>query len=98
MKWFGKRGVAFFDVWTIVHLAFWIVVGAVFVMSGLAHKWWIWPLVVGGAYVWEFVEVAMEHFWPNRVLTWEGKVNRWISDPIMAIVGTAFAIGLLTYM
>ena len=97
MKWFGKRGVAFFDFWTIIHLSFWIVVGTIFTMVGVAHEWWIWPLALAGAYVWEFVETAIEHFWPKRVLTWEGKVNRWISDPLMALIGVAVAIGGLLY-
>lgn len=98
MRWFGKRGIAFFDVWTVIHLAFWLVVGAVFVMVGAAHAWWIWPLVIGGAYVWEIFETLLEHFVPERVLTFEGKMNRWVSDPLMAIVGTGAAILMLLYL
>ena len=98
MKWFGERGKAFFDAWTVIHLAFWLVVGAVFVMAGVAGKWWVWPVVFAGAYIWEVAETLFEHFVPERVLTWEGKVNRWISDPLMAVIGVGAAIWLLLHM
>jgi len=86
MQFFGKRGTAFFDAWTIVHLCFWLVVGANFKQIG-APPFLFWPLVGVGAYAWEIVESWLDEY-TNLEMTKEGRINRWVSDPIMAYVGS----------
>jgi len=92
MRFFGKRGHAFFDAWTLVHLAFWFVIGA-----NLEHfdttQWVRWTLIGVGALVWEVIETVLDER-TSLQMTKESWMNRWISDPIMAFVGGFF--GMLT--
>lgn len=87
MQWFGPRGKAFFDAWTVVHLAFWLVVGANFEQLELA-QWLRWVLIMSGALLWEVVEIALASL-TKMEMTQEGRLNRWVSDPLMAVAGSA---------
>jgi len=93
MKLIGKRGEAFFDAWTIVHIAFWFVIGANMEHLGVSH-WIRWPAALAGAYVWEVVEQWLEAHAPFDV-TPESWQNRWISDPLMALIGTLLGMLIL---
>jgi len=93
MQFFGKRGDAFFDAWTIVHLAFWIAVGGNLEHLQLEH-WIRWPAVLLGAYIWEILESWLDTSGLMQNMTRESWVNRWVSDPLMALVGTF--LGMLT--
>jgi len=93
MRWIGKRGKAFFDAWSIVHFAFWLVVGANFEQLQLS-PWLRWSLVIAGAFVWEFIEVALDTL-TNLEMTHEGRLNRWVSDPLMAVAGSAAGMYLI---
>lgn len=89
----GKRGEAFFDAWTVVHLAFWLVVGANMHALGVPQAW-RWPLLVVGALVWEVAETALEKY-TDLVAQPEGPWNRWVSDPLTSIVGGAAGMFLI---
>jgi len=93
MQWFGKRGESFFDAWTVVHLAFWLVVGANFEQVGVPH-FWRWAIILVGAFVWEAIEVVLDSR-TDLEMTHEGKLNRWVSDPIMAVAGGAAGMYLI---
>ena len=84
-QFFGKRGNAFFDAWTLVHLAFWFMVGANLEQLGWS-QWVRWSLVAVFAFIWEAVETWLDAR-TSLEMTHESWVNRWISDPIMAFVG-----------
>ena len=93
MKWIGSRGKAFFDAWTIVHLAFWLVMGANFQQLGL-FPWWRWSIIIIGAFLWECIEVALDTL-TKMEMTHEGSLNRWVSDPLMAVIGSAAGMYLI---
>ena len=93
MKWYGKPGTAFLDRWTLVHLAFWFVIGANMEAIGVPHTW-RWPLILVGAFLWEVVETGLEKY-TNVVVVPEGPWNRWVSDPIMGVVGGAAGMYLI---
>jgi fucose 4-O-acetylase-like acetyltransferase len=82
---FGKRGDALLDAWSLVHLAFWFMVGANLAQLNIA-LWLCWVLTIGGAFVWELIETWLDELdWFQ--MTKESKLNRWVSDPIMACIG-----------
>ena len=83
--WPIRTGKTFFDRWTLVHLAFWYVVGAN--LSSQKVSWWVsFGIMIVGAYLWEAFE--QEILEPRgKVKFPEGKLNRWVSDPLMAVVG-----------
>lgn len=75
------------DRWTLVHLAFWFVVGANFNLWGLDNEVAQWSIVVGGAVVWELVEMTLEKYvWKTPA---EKFWDRWVSDILAAIAGAA---------
>ena len=98
MRWIGEAGSSFFDVWSVVHLAFWLVVGSNVeaIAAAKQHEWKNVSLVVGvlvGAYAWEFVERFL--FEPAGYVRFpEIWYNRWISDPLVGVLG-AFLGALL---
>jgi hypothetical protein len=81
----GKPGQGILDRWSFVHLAVWFAVGGnlgaqhVSLVSCLA-------IFVVGAYLWEVVETTLEKY-TNLVAVHEGPLNRWVSDPAMALIG-----------
>lgn len=72
------------DRWTLIHFAFWGVVGANFM-------WHQVPLVIAviltfvGAVAWELIEMVLEKY--NLVTGSEKWFNRWVSDIIVAGMG-----------
>jgi hypothetical protein len=90
MQFFGQRGQAFFDAWTLVHLAFWFMVGANMEQLQWPH-WLRWTLVGVFALLWEAFETWMDEN-TSLEMTRESWVNRWLSDPIMAFVGAFFGM------
>ena len=87
MKFFAWKhsGEAFIDRWTLVHIAFWFVVGANLQALGVEHMW-RWPIILIGAYLWEVIESLLEEY-TNIVAVPESVINRWVSDPFMSVVG-----------
>lgn len=87
MKFFAWRhsGEAFIDRWTLVHIAFWFVVGANLQALGVEYMW-RWPIILIGAYLWEIIELLLEEY-TNLVAVPESAINRWVSDPLMSVIG-----------
>jgi hypothetical protein len=82
--WFGTTGTSFFDRWSIVHLAFWFVACADMRARNVpALPYWL--ITVGVAYLWELFEwqVLEPHGWVKHP---ESPINRWVSDPLMAVL------------
>ena len=82
-------GQSFLDVWTIVHLAFWIFIGSCL---------WAWkfqekPALIACfllALLWEVFEYFIAfRFWPNVWLDPESFLNSLVSDPLTCLVGFA---------
>lgn len=96
MKWLWPivTGKTFFDSSTIIHLCAWIFIG-----SGCAYAGW--PLWLGMlicmmvAIGWEFFEIHAELWWPDTWQHPESWHNRWVSDPLMCILGVALAYWLV---
>jgi hypothetical protein len=91
MKWFfgGRTGYAFFDVWSIVHFCFWLVVGSG-LWSAKVNRIHALIVCLVLAYGWEVFERYAEKKWPNLWLNPESWWNSWISDPLMAVLGLFF--------
>lgn len=92
MRWLWpiKTGESFFDLWSLTHFAFWYVVGADVKALQAAGKvkGLLYPLLLAlaFAFVWELVE--RYGFEPRGLVVFpERWWNRWISDPLMAVVG-----------
>lgn len=92
----GQTGKSFFDGWSIVHLAFWIVIGSTIAAFHV-------PFLVGMlinmafAYGWEIFERYAEKRWPNVWRHPESKINSWISDPLMCVLGTIIGYIIFFY-
>lgn len=89
----NHNGEAFLDRWTLVHLAFWFVIGANMQAIGI-DQMWRWPIILVGAYVWEIIETGLEKY-TNLVAAPESIINRWVSDPLMGIIGGTAGMLLL---
>lgn len=90
MDWFvGRTGYSLFDVWSIVHFCFWVVIG-----SGLwALKWRGGDYILGCltvALAWEAFERYAEDRWPEFWLNPESWWNAWVSDVAMCPLGIWF--------
>ena len=101
MDWLdGHTGTSFFDVWSIVHFSFWIVVGSVLWSSEYKKKQELRPpqayrvehfaFALGLSYIWELVERPLENSFPQYWLSPESWWNSWVSDPLMCVVGLLF--------
>ena len=84
--WPIRTGRTFFDVWSLVHFAFWFVVGSVPWSTKMSRPLAL-GLCLGGAYAWEVFERYAEKRWPNLWLNPESWQNAWISDPLMCMLG-----------
>lgn len=89
----GPQGGALIDRWTLVHLAFWFVIGANMEVLHIPH-WFRWPGLLLGAFAWEVLEELLEVY-TDMVAEPESRLNRWISDPLMAIIGGAAGMYLV---
>jgi hypothetical protein len=88
MTWlYGKTGVSLFDGWFIIHTAFWMVIGGNARAFQLKHNWAFAVALAGSlvfAYVWEFIETFLQKH-TDIVLHHEGWLNRYVSDPLIAM-------------
>lgn len=84
----GTAGRGLLDVWSVVHFAFWFVVGAD--IRALAGRVSLRSMAIClmVAYAWEVAERFLLE--PRGLVTHpESLLNRWISDPLMCVVGVA---------
>jgi hypothetical protein len=95
--WPIRSGQTFFDVWSVVHLAFWLVVGGNLEALHQIGKLPALGLAYGCGFAlsfgWEILERILEL--NGLVKIPEGKLNRWVSDPLMALIGMALGIFLV---
>ena len=75
-----------FDRWTLVHFAFWFVIGANYTWHGVPYLWAAIGTLVG-ALLWEVAETLLERY--DLVVGKEKPINRWVSDILIAFVGSA---------
>ena len=79
-------GYSFFDVWAIVHLAFWIFLGST-LWAVHVPRWTAIGFSLGVAYAWEIFEHVMAPLHPEIWKDPESWWNAWLSDPLMCVVG-----------
>jgi hypothetical protein len=96
MKWLWpiKSGKTVFDVWFVVHFAFWIVAGSTFAAFHVPLMYGM-LMMVGLAFAWElferYAEVNLPNIWKNT----ESWVNAYLSDiGIAGVLGTLFGYWL----
>ena len=90
MNWFiGRTGYAFFDVWSIVHVAFWIYGGSIF-WSFKMNRVLAMGICLALSYMWEFFERYAEKKWPHLWLNPESWWNGYVSDPLTCVLGVLF--------
>jgi len=100
MSWLiGTTGRAFFDVWSVAHLAFWVFVGSVLWPlikdSGLPLRMIALGACLIAAYAWEGFEKIAEVRWPQLWLHKESLSNSLISDPLTTVIGVLGMMYLL---
>jgi hypothetical protein len=102
MRWLWpiQTGTTMFDVWSIVHLCFWLVLGANWEAVRVSRHWQqCWAAVLGStlalALLWEVFErwYAEPHGWVAHPEVW---FNRWLSDPLVGLTGVALGILLIS--
>lgn len=97
MNWFGfNTGYSFLDVWTLVHLSFWIFIGST-LWAFEINKWIATACCLGVAYAWEVFEYFMAPKYPNTWKNPESWWNAWISDPLTCVVGVLLIWWLLDH-
>ena len=87
-------GQTFFDVWSLPHLGFWVVIGSTCWALLNKHKWKSFWISLAIAYIWEIFEMFAETQWPDTWQDPESFINSLISDPLTCVVGF-FGIWLL---
>lgn len=83
--WPIKTGKTFFDVWTIVHVTFWVFTGHI----AWVFQWNRWYSMLGFlalAFSWEAFERVMEPRRPDLWLNPESWVNAYLSDAVLTCV------------
>lgn len=83
----------FFDEWSVIHFCIFCAIAGYVTMTKL--PWWGTMLIaVGAAFGWEVIEMVFE---ANQD-TYVGEVwyNRWISDPLVDLIGAGVGIWLVT--
>ena len=94
--WPIKTGQTFFDVWSICHFAAGVIIGYdVAAQNRSLLRLVIITLILG--YLWEVVETGIEKFFPKFIKHHEGKLNRWVSDPLMVLVGALLGSWLVGF-
>ena len=79
-------GQSLIDIWTLVHLCFWIVVGSTlwaFKAPKLKSVVVCWLISLA----WEVFEVFAFKLWPDKWQDPESWYNSFISDPLTSIIG-----------
>lgn len=89
-KLFGTTGYSFFEYWTLGHVCFWIWAGTVSAGLRLNRTYFFLGALVA-AYGWEVVETFLEQWYPELATHPESWWNRWLSDPLMCVVGLLLA-------
>lgn len=82
----GHTGYSFLDVWSVVHLAFWIFVGSCLWVTKV-HYVVALLCCLGVAYSWEVFEYFAQRKWTAVWLNPESWWNSWLSDPLTCVVG-----------
>jgi hypothetical protein len=93
--WFlGRTGYSFFDVWSLVHFAFWIFAGSCLWAAKLRIGYALAGSVLL-ALAWECFERVAEKKWPDYWLHPESWWNSWASDVLMCALGVLLIWRLL---
>jgi hypothetical protein len=101
--WPIRTGQTVVDVWSVCHLCFWVVYGfnfwAVCLRAHYTPPWWVgYTLAVAAALLFALAWELLEGFYLEKhgwVLFKEIWFNRWLSDPLMAVLGTALGLYLV---
>lgn len=91
-------GQGFFDRWTLIHLTFWIMVGGnlgSFIAQGKLTETAAWGMTVAGAVLWELFETYLDKYTSLPMVN-EAWYNRWVSDPVMAFIGSGVGMAVMT--
>jgi hypothetical protein len=96
MRWLYPviTGRTFFDGPSVFHLAFWVFMGSCFAYAKMPLKRSMIVMAVL-AYGWEIFERFAEKKWPTCWTHPESWYNSYLSDPLMGVVGVAFAYWLV---
>lgn len=102
MNWFWpiRTGNTFFDVWSICHLCFWVVAGFNWASVALKYKalsnWWLlYVATLAVAFLWEVIEKQI--FEPSGYVHHpEIWYNRWLSDPLIGLIGVTIGVYLVS--
>jgi hypothetical protein len=87
---FGKTGYSFFEYWSLGHFAFWFWFGTI--TAGLKlPRLTVFLVSVGLAFLWEIIETFGEKMFPKLAIHPESWWNRWLSDPLMCVLGLLIA-------
>ena len=80
-------GLTFFDIWTVVHLAFWVATSSyLWSFRDKIKKLWAFVICFSFSFIWEVIERIAETYWADRWTSPESWVNSWISDPLMCVI------------
>lgn len=89
-KLLGTTGYSFFEYWTLGHFACWFWVGTV--TAGLkVNRTWALVVSLALAFAWEVFEMWAERAYPQYGTHPESWWNRWLSDPLMCVLGLLLA-------
>lgn len=87
MLWlYGKTGYSFIDVWTSVHVAFWIFAGSC-LWAVKVNRVLAFLCCLSAAFSWEIFEAFAQREWTDVWLNQESWWNSWVSDPLTCVVG-----------
>lgn len=85
--WPIRTGKTLFDVWTVCHIAFWVVVGFDFHAIDLSFFPPALAITLAGASAWEVFERYGEKRWPKIFKHPESALNSWVGDVLIASTG-----------
>jgi len=93
MKFFGKKSEALFDYWSFGHAGFFYVVAKFFLQGYTLERALLVYVIL--AFVWEFIERALESWdYNGKKIFFKEKecwMNRYVGDLISGLIG--FALG-----
>lgn len=98
MDWFWpvRTGKTVLDVWTIMHVAFWVYMASNFYSFGVTRNRALFLGVVL-SFAWEFFERFAEHQWPDIWQHPESFANAYVSDPLTSVLGVLFSYYVLEH-